>query len=296
MKISTLKTLGLSAIIGVCAPIQAQEWQTLIDTELSQFDVWMGIPHSSVNGLPEGTFQSDKVTEGQALGLNNDPLKVFSVAEENGQPILKISGQIYGGLTSKKEFENYHLKMQFRFGFTRWEPRLDKKRDSGLLYHCQGPHGVFWQTWKACLEYQIQESDIGDYLALKGPRATYRGFEVDPANKPDKRDQSHFYYDPNSETTFTQGRYTNALIENDAPLGNWNTVELMAVGTEAVHLVNGEVVMFIENIQYADRRPLTKGQIQIQSEAAEIDYRDMKIRTLNKFPDWVEKQIRRVKN
>ncbi|WP_440906601.1 3-keto-disaccharide hydrolase (plasmid) [Catenovulum sp. SX2] len=270
------------------------EWHYLIDKNLSQFEFWGGIPHSSVKGLPAGTFQSDDVTKGTPLGLNNDPLKIFSVIEEDGQPVIKVSGQIYAGINTLKSYGNYHLKFQFKWGMQRWEPRLTAKRDSGLLYHCTGEHGVFWHTWKACLEYQIQESDIGDYLGLKGPRGQYRGYQVESSNKPDKRDSGLYYYDPNSDNVITGARYTNAYIENDAPFGNWNTVELYAIGDEAVHMVNGEVVMFVENLHTKTGEPLTSGQIQFQSEAAEIYYRDMKIRHVKKLPAEVEAQIRRI--
>ncbi|KMT67102.1 hypothetical protein XM47_00300 [Catenovulum maritimum] len=265
-----------------------------MDKELSQFETWVGIPHSSVKGLQAGTYQSDDVTKGTPLGLNNDPLKIFSVIQEDNQVIMKVTGEIYAGINTKKEYQNYHLVFQFRWGWPRYEPRLDKKRDSGLLYHCQGEHGVFWHTWKACLEYQIQESDVGDYLGLKGPKGQYRGFMVEKGNKPDKRDNGLYYYDPNSDNIITGARYTNAYIENEMPLGNWNTVELYAVGDEAVHIVNGEVVMFVENLQDKHGKPLTKGQVQFQSEAAEIYYKDMKIRTVTQLPPEIEAQIRRI--
>ena len=67
------------------------------------------------------------------MGLNNDPLKVFSVKEIDGESILCITGEIYGGLTTRQEFENYHLSLQFRWGDKKWAPRENKKRDSGLL-------------------------------------------------------------------------------------------------------------------------------------------------------------------
>ncbi|MDB4309667.1 DUF1080 domain-containing protein, partial [Akkermansiaceae bacterium] len=81
--------------------------------------------------------------KGTPLGLNNDPLKVFSVIAEDGHKVLKITGEIYGGLTTKEEFENYHITMQTKWGEKKWEPRLCDKRDSGLLLHCVGKHGAF---------------------------------------------------------------------------------------------------------------------------------------------------------
>ena len=41
---------------------------------------------------------------GNPLGFNKDPPRVFFAIKENGQPVLKITGHIYGGLTTKEEF------------------------------------------------------------------------------------------------------------------------------------------------------------------------------------------------
>jgi hypothetical protein len=71
------------------------QWTPLLDKELSNFEVWLGIPHSSVKGLPEGTFQSDDVHKGTPLGLDADVKNVFSVVEKatkNGKPLTR--GQI----------------------------------------------------------------------------------------------------------------------------------------------------------------------------------------------------------
>ena len=38
-------------------------------------------------------------------------------------------------------------------------------------------------------------------------------------------------------------------------------------------------------------KPLTKGKLQIQSEAAEIYYRDIKIRTIKSFPESIQSII-----
>src|SRR5947207_1967035 len=35
-----------------------------------------------------------------ALGHNNDPLKVFSVVTEDGEPAIRVSGQVMGGLST----------------------------------------------------------------------------------------------------------------------------------------------------------------------------------------------------
>ncbi len=80
--------------------------------------------------LPNGTYTTNNMNvhghPERAMGLNNDVKKVFEVIEERGNPVLKISGEVYGGLTTKASYGNYHLTMEVKWGQKKWEPRLDK--------------------------------------------------------------------------------------------------------------------------------------------------------------------------
>jgi len=49
--------------------------------------------------------------------------------------ISRISGEILGGLATLKEYGDYHLELEFKWGEKRFPPRADMPRDSGLLYH-----------------------------------------------------------------------------------------------------------------------------------------------------------------
>lgn len=258
----------------------------LLDNELSNFEKWIGIPHETVKGLPEGTYQSDNVHRGTPMGLNNDIKNVFSIITENGEPVLKVTGEIYGGLITKESYANYHLSVKFKWGDKKWEPRLDKLIDSGILYHCHGEHGSFWNTWKASLEYQVQETDLGDFIPIGGttgkPKVEIRGSKGEKRNK----------YDPNSEIYLDKIGYTSASKEPDAPHGEWNHLEIYVVGNDAIHVVNGEVVMVVENAKKNDGTILDEGQIQIQSEAAECYYKQLTLTAIKKFPKKIRKQVR----
>jgi hypothetical protein len=39
------------------------------------------------------------------VGLNNDPKHVFTIVKENGENIIRISGEEWGGISTKKEYE-----------------------------------------------------------------------------------------------------------------------------------------------------------------------------------------------
>ena len=97
-------------------------------------------------------------------------------------------------------------------------------------------------------------------------------------------------YDPQSDR-YT-GKHINAWPEMDAPHGEWNLKEIYSIGTTSVHRVNGQVVMVAENARKKDGTPLTRGQIQLQTEGAEVYYKGMRIRSITEFPAEIKSQMR----
>ncbi|GAA4233580.1 DUF1080 domain-containing protein [Postechiella marina] len=291
MKKPLFSTLVLSLLcISLSFAQKKGKTITLFDSELSNFEKWIGVPHETVEGLPAGTYQSANVHAGTPLGLNNDIKNVFSTIEENGEVVLKITGEIYGGLTTKASYQNYHLSVYFKWGEKKWAPRLNILRDNGILYHAYGAHGRFWKTWKTSLEYQVQETDMGDFISIGGntgqPKVGSPIIEIKGDNT-DKRGK----FNINSKTYLKKPGYVSAYPETDLPNGQWNHLELYVVGNNSVHVVNGEIVMVVENAKKHDGTILNKGQIQIQSEAAECYYKQLTITGINKFPKKIRKQI-----
>jgi hypothetical protein len=252
----------------------ADAWVALLDPDLSQWEVWTGVPHTTVKNVPEGVVAADKIADGTPVGLG-DPFGLFSVEQSDaGETLLKVSGEVYAGLTTLKSYENYHLTLQYKWGEQKWEPRLNAKRDSGLLYHCYGEHGAFWQVWKRCLELQIQEGDTGDLHQLAGPSSMVRLDE-------DK------VWDPQAEAVRRKGRGIRSEDQERAH-GDWNRVDLYVYGDRAVHVVNGEIVLALTDAIDHEGNPLTSGQIQLQSEGAELFYKDIRIRPIGAFPASVQ--------
>jgi len=260
--------------------IHAEKWRDLLDPGLSQWEIFMGAPHASVAGLPPGTPQFDDVTKGTPLGLNQDPKEVFQVETIEGIPTLYITGEIYAGLTTRESYGNYHFSAEVKWGERKWEPRLQVKRDSGLLYHCTGPHGAFWNVWKRCVEYQVQEGDFGDLILLAGTGADSR-HRYDEGNPIP-------IWDPSAPLA-PRGR-VRRISDEESPHGEWTTIEVYTLGTRAVHLANGRVVLAVENIRLRDGTPLERGQLQLQSEAAEVYYRHIRIRPIEAFPDAIARE------
>jgi len=59
------------------------------------------VPNSikTLQNVPKG----DGVN-GIPLGLNNNPLNIFSLTVENNEPILRITGEVFAGLSTNNKF------------------------------------------------------------------------------------------------------------------------------------------------------------------------------------------------
>ncbi len=176
------------------------------------------------------------------LGKNNDPWKIFSV--ENN--LLHVNGKYFGYICTEGTYSNYYLKVVFKWGLKKYEPRLKDKRDSGILYHFSS--GNKDELWPKSIECQVQEGDCGDYWCV--------GTMLDSPNK--------------SETRWGMKHvFRTADFEN--PTGEWNTIEIICNGNQSEHYVNGYLVNSATNTS------VSKGRILLQSEGAEIYYKSVEL-------------------
>jgi 3-keto-disaccharide hydrolase len=279
--------LLVAFLVGGMA-IRAQTgWTPLWNgTNLDGWTTWMRQPDASsqVPGLKRDA--DGKYTE--PIGSGRDPLQVFTVLSNvDGRPAIRISGEAFGELRTKGSFKDYHLKLQFKWGEKKWPPRNrpETPRDSGLLYHVHAAPGAGGRTWARSIELQIQEHDVGDLYAV-GSAIAVRA-KARPDTKPTLYD-----YDPAGEWTFfsqSQGSPGRCIKQpdNEKPTGEWNTVELIAFGDDSIHIVNGKVVMRLHGPVRIDAdlpTPVTSGPIILQSEGAEVFYRDIQIRPITSIP------------
>jgi hypothetical protein len=286
MRFSRLLLVGVLLLVDIAAGGQAS-WKPLWNgRNLDGWTTWMRqpAPTSVVPGLQRNADGS--YTE--PIGSGRDPLNVFSVVNNiDGRPAIRISGEVFGELRTRESFENYHLRLQFRWGEKKWPPR-DKPgtpRDSGLLYHVHAPPGQDGRTWARSIELQIQEHDVGDLYAVGSVIAVHA--KARPGTQPTLYD-----YDPAGEWTFfsqSQGASGRCIKQpdNERPTGEWNTVELIAFGEDSIHIVNGTVVMRLHGPMRIDSdvpKPVTSGPLILQSEGAEIFYRDIEIRPITAIP------------
>lgn len=161
----------------------------------------------------------------------------------------------YAMAVTKRTFSSYDLKLEFKWGERRFEPRRTRKRDAGLLYHCQ----VGTYAWPPSLEYQIQEGDCGDLWSILNCRCdVLKDGEI---------------------STIKVADYSRSVKWADTEREGWNEILLEVRGDKAKYYLNGTLVNEVVNARYGGLTTKS-GFIGLQAEYAELTYRNIKIREL----------------
>ncbi|MFI5454539.1 MAG: DUF1080 domain-containing protein [Isosphaerales bacterium] len=219
----------------------------------------------------------------QKHGKNRDPDRVIAI-EDGAIHLYKEAAEashvVMGYIATEKEYGDYHLRLQYRWGTKKFQPRFALKRDAGLYYHILGPDAV----WPRSLQFQIQQGDVGDLLTLYG-------FAVDTWIDPKTRGaQEATYQDPKqggqSRVLGGRGIGYQKRMPGEFEVDGWNTIEVIARGDTTVHILNGHVVNQARNVRFDDPakpgspRPITRGRIALEIEAAEMYFRNVELRPL----------------
>jgi hypothetical protein len=207
--------------------------------------------------------------------------------------VPNASQQPVGYIVTEKEYSNYSLRLEYKWGGKRFAPRANVRRDAGILYHVIGKDGV----WPRSVECQIQENDVGDIFtvytrvtALVDP-ATTNLISNAAANeagiiRTNQSSQPVFLEPEKGGIALIQGAaggirrvIRNPMNEQDG----WNKVEVVVRGNDATYIVNGKVnnrATRIEQMVNKEWVPLKQGKIALQLEYAEVLYRNVEIKEL----------------
>jgi hypothetical protein len=244
-----------AAAKGGAAITPAKEIKLFNGTDLTNFYTWLGPPRRGE----------------KPYGKNNDPEKVFSVADG----MIRVSGKVFGGFITEKEYENYHLVVEYKWGEQTWPPREKNTRDSGVLLHGVGPDGAAGGVWLESIECQMIEGGTGDFILVGGrgrPSLTARV---------EKRG-GQYYYSPKGEPKrFDSGRVNwfardpawkdvkgfRGAHDLERPVGEWNRLECVSDGGNITVRLNGTVA------NQATAASPSRGKILFQSEGAEVFFR-----------------------
>jgi hypothetical protein len=226
-----------------------------------------------------------------------DPDRVFTVVDQvDGAPAIRFSGQHYGGILTRERFANYRFVMEFRWGPVTWEPRKNRTRDSGVLFHCQGEPGNntpdFRAPWMRSVEYQIIEGGTGDLIIVGGYErgATASADFLFPTLKSTVTPGTRRWNPDGVPGEFGKGKNRTDWRHKDPqwkdelgfrgqtpvekPFGEWNLVEAIVDGGSLTYFLNGV------KVNAATDCSLQEGQLLIQSEGAEMFVRRVELRPL----------------
>lgn len=182
--------------------------------------------------------------------------------------------QSFAILETDKEYQDYRISLEYKWGQKKFGPRLNLLRDAGLLYH---KHADKAFDWPPSVESQIQEGDAGDLWAISSQASS----TIHPLT-------SRHALPAGGGVPVTVGKFGDyGRIRHGAlnELPEWNTVEVIVRGDRAIHIVNGFVNMRATDLKRWDPAAaawvrLDRGKIAIQAESAEIYYRNIRIRPL----------------
>ena len=251
--------------------------------DLDNWDAWLGY------GVPAQTYAA---IHDKPMGVGGKG-SMFKVVSEDGEPALYVNGKFWGSLVEAGDHANYHLRLQYKWGKTRYAPRLDQPQNNGLLYHTHGKPGAVWGTWSRAVEFEIMTGSVGMVVPV-GKDLTVTTTLAHDASLVDPK--VRFMAD--GQVGQAVGNSVQWNVENnrnaDKPVGEWNTLDLYVVGNHAIHVVNGVPVMEVWDIcdtpDTADTgRPgvcesLTHGHIQLQSEGAETYFRHITLEPIDHLP------------
>ncbi|MGJ8655537.1 MAG: 3-keto-disaccharide hydrolase [Akkermansiaceae bacterium] len=179
-----------------------------------------------------------------------------------------------GMMYTKKEYSKYHLKFDYKWGkkkanyFKKW------KYDAGVYYHVSDdkiyPTGIEFQIM---YDHTKNKNHTGDSILPGGVSydwyysdKTYAYLHPDNGGKLIKPKQKL----PGKRTWLHEAKPTENYHALD---DQWNTCELIVMGGEyAIYKLNGEIVNMIFNLKPE------KGILGLQSETAEIFYRNIQIK------------------
>lgn len=160
--------------------------------------------------------------------------------------VLHCKGEPRGYLrTERDDFENYVLRVQWRF------PPGTKGGNSGVLVHTSTPGAI--GIWPKSLEAQLNHLNAGDIWVI--------GETCEIENAAER----------------VQGRrHLNLTDDSEKPIGEWNQFEIICDGDDLKIKVNGVLVNHVTKCSAA------KGAICLQSEGAEVEFREMVLTPLAK--------------
>lgn len=170
--------------------------------------------------------------------------------------MLVSLGRPLGHLITDSIFQNYRLEAEYRFP---GEPG-----NCGILVHASTPR-VLYDMFPKSLEVQMMHENAGDFWCI--------GEDITVPDMEERRG-------PKEEWGVTEGkrrRILNLTDGSEKPLGEWNIMIIECVADTVKVWVNDDLVNFGYDCT------ATKGQIAVQAEGSEVEFRKLEITSIDKI-------------
>ncbi len=179
-----------------------------------------------------------KNLDGWTIFVGNDSIQpgTFFYANDG---MIETVGVPNGYLRTVKEYENYHLHLEWRYP--------EKPTNSGVFLHTTGPDKI----WVSHYQAQLKHENAGDFIVHGvGNSATIR------------------------DTVYISTEEVKPLIpkldpSNEKPAGEWNSYDITCNGNIIELRVNG----LLQNV--ATNCTFSRGGIGLQAEGSKIQFRNL---------------------
>jgi hypothetical protein len=219
---------------------------------LFAFSACKTTPKAETKSLFNGIDLTGWHVDVPAMDENPDTINPFII--RNG--LLVSLGTPGGHLITDSIFQNYRLVVEYRFA---GEPG-----NCGVLVHASTPRALYGMFPKS-LEVQGMHENAGDFWCI-----------VEDITTPDMEERRG----PKEEWGITEGkqrRIKNLTDGSEKPLGDWNTMVVECVDDEIKVWVNNDLV------NYGFDCTATKGQIAVQAEGSEVEFRKLEITPISEI-------------
>ena len=164
--------------------------------------------------------------------------------------LLVSLGKPGGHLISNDEYENYRLRVEYRFAGT--------PGNCGVLIHASTPRALY-KMFPKSIEVQMENKNAGDFWCIQE--------NINTVNMEERRG-------PKNEWGVSEGkqrRIKNLTDNSEKPVGEWNTMVIECVRSSVKVWVNNDLV------NYGFNCTANKGKIAIQAEGSEVEFRKIEL-------------------
>ncbi len=189
-----------------------------------------------------------------AMDNNPDTINPFIVRDS----MLVSLGTPPGHLITDSVYQDYRLVVEYRFP--------GKPGNCGVLVNVSTPRALY-KMFPKSIEVQMMYENAGDFWCI-----------VEDITVPNMEARRG----PKEEWGITEGkkrRILNLTDGSENPLGEWNTYVIECFQNEIKVWMNGDLV------NYGFDCTANKGQIAIQAEGSEVEFRKIEITPIDKITE-----------